>query len=150
MTRLIAILFFLAPLGLSAQTVSDTSHGYTLYKDARLDLLMKKQVELNKEVYFENRKSGPGYRVLVISTNDRNKATAVKTRLMQEFSDQKTYLGYQSPYYKVQIGNFKTQPEANAYRAKILRIYPDDVIVVPATIEMKSEKDDATGVHQSP
>lgn len=139
----ICALLLLGPLGLAAQSVVDTSHGYIMHKDARLDLLMKKQSELNKEVYLENRKTGPGYRVLVISTNDRNKATAVKTKLMQEFTDQKTYLIYQSPYFKVQIGNCKTQSEANSLRTRVVKLYPDNVIVVPATIEMKPEKDDA-------
>lgn len=152
-TRTIYVLMLLIPLGSAAQSVIDTSHGYELHKDARLDLLMKKQSELNKEVYLENRKTGAGYRVLVVSTNDRNKATAVKTKLMQEFADQKTYLIYQSPYFKVQIGNCKTQAEANGLRARVLKFYPDNVIVVPATIEMKPEKEDtgttpATGSRQ--
>lgn len=151
--RTICALLLLSPLGLAAQSVVDTSHGYELHKDARLDLLMKKQSELNKEVYLENRKTGPGYRVLVLSSNDRNKATAVKTKLMQEFPDQKTYLIYQSPYFKVQIGNCKTQAEGNALRARVLKLYPDNVIVVPATVEMKPEKDEggttpAPGSHQ--
>lgn len=143
MTRTICLLLLLAPLGVAAQAVVDTSHVYTLHKDARLDLLMKKQSELNKEVYLENRKTGPGYRVLVISTNDRNKATTVKTKLMQEFTDQKTYLIYQSPYFKVQIGNCKTKAEATTLMTRVQKIFPDNVIVVPATIEMKPEKDDA-------
>ena len=155
MTRLIAILLLLTPLGLVAQSVVDTSHGYVLHKDARLDLLMKKQSELNKEVYLENRKTGPGFRVLVLSSNDRNKAMAVKTKLLQEIPDQKTYFIYQSPYFKVQIGNCKTQVEANALRTRVLKLYPDNVIVVPATIEMKPEKDDSgatppPGSHQRP
>jgi hypothetical protein len=141
---LVAILFLL-PFGLLAQQKADTSRGYVIHKDARLDLLMKKQSELNKEVYLENRKTGPGYRVLVINTNDRNKAVAVKTKLMQEFPDQKTYLIYQSPYFKIQIGNFKSQKEAGALRGQIIKFYPDNVIVVPATIEMKPEKDDNAG-----
>jgi len=155
MTRLITFLLMVSPLGLAAQSVVDTSHGYVLHKDARLDLLMKKQSELNKEVYMENRKTGPGFRVLVLNTNDRNKAMAVKTRLLQEFPDQKTYFIYQSPYFKVQIGNCKTQIEANALRARVVKLYPDNVIVVPAIVDMKPEKDDTgtppgTGSRQNP
>jgi hypothetical protein len=145
MRKTIAAILFLLPLGLFAQQKADTSRGYVMYKDARLDLLIKKQSELNKEVYLENRKTGPGYRVLVINTNDRNKAVAVKTKLMQEFPDQKTYLIYQSPYFKIQIGNFKNQKEASTLRGQVLKFYPDNVIVVPATIDMKPEKDDNSG-----
>ena len=142
MTRTIGLLILLLPLGAVAQSVVDTSRGYELRKDARLDLLMKKQSELNKEVYLENRKTGAGFRVLVLSSNDRNKATAAKTKLMQEFPDQKTYLVYQSPYFKVQIGNCRTKAEANALMSKVQKFFPGTVIVVPAVIEMKPEKDD--------
>ena len=81
-------------------------------KDHRLDLLIQKQEELNKKAYLENRKSIPGFRVMVINTNDRTKASDVKTTLLRNFPEHKTYLIYQSPNFKVQIGNFKTQIEA--------------------------------------
>jgi hypothetical protein len=114
----------------------------TIYKDPRLDLLINKQIELNKEVYKENRRTGPGYRILVINTNDRNKAMDVKSRMMSEYPEHKTYLVYQSPYFKIQIGNFKERQDAESLRKKIVRIYPNGVIVVPATIELKPEKED--------
>ena len=144
MQKILLFILLALPLSLSAQQIADTSRGYVIHRDARLDLLMKKQAELNKEVYLENRKTGPGYRVLVINTNDRNKAMEVKSKLLQEFQDQKTYLIYQSPYFKIQIGNFKTAKEAEVLRKQILRLYPQNVIVVPATVEYKPEKDEGT------
>jgi len=142
MRQIIPAILFLLPLWGRSQQWADSSHGYIVHRDARLDLLLRKQSELNKEVYLENRKSGPGYRVLVINTNDRNKAIAVKTRLMQEYPDQKTYLIYQSPYFKIQIGNFRTTKEAEALRRQIVKIYPENVIVIPATVDLKPEKED--------
>jgi hypothetical protein len=118
------------------------AQGVTIYKDPRLDLLINKQIELNKEVYKENRRTGPGFRILVINTNDRNKAMDVKSRMMSEYPEHKTYLVYQSPYFKIQIGNFKERQDAESLRKKIIRIYPNGVIVVPATIELKPEKED--------
>jgi SPOR domain len=119
-----------------------SAQGVTIHKDPRLDLLIQKQVELNKEVFKENNRTGAGYRVLVINTNDRNKAMDVKSQMMSEFPDHKTYLVYQSPYFKIQIGNFRDRKEAETLRKKIIRIYPNGVIVVPATVEFKPEKED--------
>lgn len=118
------------------------SQAVTIHKDPRLDLLISKQVELNKEVYKENNRTGNGFRVLVINTNDRNKAMEVKSRMMTEFPEHKTYLVYQSPYFKIQVGNFRERKEAENLRKKITIIYPVGVIVVPATVEFKAEKED--------
>jgi hypothetical protein len=82
--------------------------------------------------------------VLVINTNDRKAALDVKSRLMTDFPDHKTYLIYQSPYFKIQIGNFRDRKEAENLRKQIIRIYPSGVIVVPATVEYKPEKEEGT------
>jgi hypothetical protein len=118
------------------------AQGVTIHKDPRLDLLISKQVELNKEVYKENNRTGAGYRVLVINTNDRNKAMEVKSKMMSEFPEHKTYLVYQSPYFKIQVGNFRDRKEAEVLRKKIMSLYPSGVIVVPATVEFKAEKEE--------
>ena len=118
------------------------AQGVTIHKDPRLDLLISKQVELNKVAFKENNKTGSGFRVLVINTNDRNKAIEVKTKMMTEFPEHKTYLVYQSPYFKIQVGNFRERKEAEALRKKIIQFYPSGVIVVPATVEYKAEKED--------
>lgn len=112
-----------------------------IIKDHRLDLLIQKQEELNKKAYLENKKSIPGFRVMVINTNDRTKALDVKTTLLRNFPEHKTYLIYQSPNFKVQIGNFKTQAEAEKLKKIIVRLYPDGVIIVPTTIEIKTEEE---------
>lgn len=135
---LLVILLLSAGFGLRAQSAA------TIHKDPRLDLLIQKQVELNKEAFKENNKSGPGYRVLVVSTNDRKKALDVKSRLMTDFPEHKTYLIYQSPYFKIQVGNFRDRKEAENLRKQILRIYPTGVIIVPSTVEYKPEKEEGT------
>ena len=135
MRNFILILLLISANDLFAQ-------GVTIHKDPRLDLLISKQVELNKVVYLENNRTGNGFRVLVINTNDRSKAIEVKSKMMTEFPDHKTYLVYQSPYFKIQVGNFRERKEAEALRKKIIRYYPTGVIVVPATVEFKAEKEE--------
>jgi hypothetical protein len=77
----------------------------------------------------------------VLSTNDRKQALDVKTKLMRSFPDQKTYLIYQSPHYKIQIGNFKVREDADQLRKQVTKIYPTGVIVVPSVIETRPEDD---------
>lgn len=118
------------------------SQSITVVKDPRLDMLLRKQAELNKEVDKLNNKTGPGFRIMVINTNDRVKALEVKSRMMSDFPDEKSYLSYQSPYFKILIGNFRTRQEAEPFQKKILEIYPSGVIIVPATVEYKPEKEE--------
>lgn len=133
MKFLLLALITIIPFAASAQV--------EIVKDPRLDQLLKKQEELNKKAYIENNRTGPGYRILVTSTNDRQKAMDVKTRLMRDFPSEKTYLIYQSPLFKIQIGNFKTRQDADPLYKKIQRIYPTGVIVIPSTVELKPEEE---------
>jgi hypothetical protein len=139
------LFLLLAVLAGMQQLHAQDTDRVTIHKDPRLDLLIQKQVELNKEAYKENNRTGPGYRVLVINTNDRRKALEVKSRIMTDFPEHKTYLIYQSPYFKIQAGNFRDRKEAENLRKQILRIYPTGVIVVPSTVEYKADASDGTG-----
>jgi SPOR domain len=111
-----------------------------IVKDHRLDLLIAKQEELNKKVYLENNRTTSGFRILVVNTNDRQKAMDVKSTLMRDFPDHKCYLIYQSPHFKVQIGNFRKREEADQLRKQVMKLYPTGVIVIPSTIEVKPEE----------
>ena len=66
-----------------AMASSTRSQSVSVIKDPRIDLLVKKQYEHNKKVEILNKKSGPGYRVMVINTNDRVKALEIVAPLAQ-------------------------------------------------------------------
>lgn len=130
---LIAVLFHFSTL--HAQVVVE--------KDPRVDLLVKKQEEVNKKAWIENNnnKLVPGFRVLVINTNNRQSAVDVKTRLMRDFPEHKTYMLYQSPNFRVQIGNFRTRKEADVLKNQLAKIYPSGLLIISATIEQKPEEE---------
>ncbi len=134
--RTILFLICLLPFYSDAQTT-----GTEIVKDPRLDLLIKKQAELNKKVYLDNNRTAQGFRILVMNTSDRKKAMDAKSILMRDFPDHKTYLIYQSPHFKIQIGNFRSRNDAESLRKQITRIYPTGVIVIPSIIEVKPEDD---------
>ena len=134
--RTILILFCLIPFLSKAQMT-----GTEIVKDPRLDLLIKKQAELNRKVYLDNNRTAQGFRILVLNTSDRNKAMDTKSRLMRDFPDHKTYLIYQSPHFKIQIGNFRTREDAEGLRKQINRKFTTGVIVIPSTIELRPEED---------
>ncbi len=132
MARLLFIFLLLPFAGISQVDI---------VKDHRLDLLIEKQEELNKKVYLENNRTASGYRILVTNTNNRQKAMDVKSTLMRDFPEHKTYLIYQSPYFKIHIGNFRSRADAESLRKQINKLYPTGVIIIPSTIEVKPEDD---------
>ncbi|NML22769.1 SPOR domain-containing protein [Pseudoflavitalea sp. G-6-1-2] len=123
----------------TASAQSDTG-SVVVHKDARIDLLVKKQIEINEYTTRNARRSAPGYRILVINTNDRNKAFTAKNTIYQQFPELKAYLMYQSPFYKLKVGNFKERSEAEEYITALKAYFPTGVNIVRDVIEVNPDK----------
>lgn len=138
MKKFIGILLLL--ISVHAFSQEDTSSSVVVHKDPRIELLVKKQVEINEITTRDARRYVPGYRIQVINTNDRNKAMDAKTRIYQEFPELKAYLMWKAPFYKLKVGNFKDRKDADDYLLNIQRIFPSGVYVVRDTIEVNPDK----------
>jgi hypothetical protein len=117
------------------------SNSIIVHKDPRIDLLVKKQAQINEETSRESRRVGKGYRLLVINTNKRDEAVAAKTKVFTFFHELKSYLIYQSPFYKLKVGNFKERKEAQEYLERLKKYFPQGVFIMNDTIELKLEKE---------
>jgi hypothetical protein len=120
------------------------TNSIVIHKDPRVDLLVKKQIQINEATTRDARRNVPGYRIQVINSPDRNKVFAVKTKVYQEYPELKPYLIYQGPNYKLKLGNFKTEEEADPYVKKLSKLFPTGVYVVHDIIEIKLDKPDST------
>lgn len=105
-------------------------------KDVRMDLLTIKQAQVNKRSSMMT-SSGQykGYRIQVVSTSSRSRAQEVKTEMMNRFPDQKSYLLFQSPNFKVRVGNFLKKEDAEKFRKQLNKVYPQGGYVVEDAIE---------------
>ena len=130
----ILVIFVFITIPAFAQIDSNT---VVVHKDPRVELLMKKQIEINEVTTRNSRRSAPGYRIQVISTNDRTKAMAAKTKIYQRFPELKAYLMYQAPFFKLKVGNFTEREEAESYLQDILQLFPTGVYVVRDIVEVK-------------
>lgn len=134
------ILVFIAFLLVSAASASDT---IIVKKDPRLDVLTAKQAAVNKRTsMMTSNGQYKGYRVQVLSTRDRNRAFDVKSQLLSRFPEEKTYTLFQSPYFKVRIGNFIKKEDADAFRKSLARLFPEGAYVVADVIEYKPDEED--------
>lgn len=136
-------LLLVLAFGTKAIGQTDSTSSIVIHKDPRLDLLVKKQSQINEVTTRDARRIMPGYRLQVINTSDRDAAIAAKTKIYQLFPELKAYLIYQSPYFRLRVGNFKDRSEAEDYRKSLSGEFPNSVFIVRDTIEVKPEKGDS-------
>ena len=148
MKKLLPILFLALTTSAFAQNAADkpvtatpASETVVVHKDARVDALIKKKAAINKATKKSMSRTMRGYRLMVINTNSRDEAIAAKTKLYTYYPDIKSYLQYQSPYFKLKAGNFQTRDEAEKYRKAMASMFPKGVFIINDIIEVKGEKD---------
>src|SRR5258708_4952227 len=120
------------------------SNSIVIHKDPRIEMLIKKQIQINEETTRDSRRNIPGYRIQVINSPDRNKVFSAKTRVYKEYPELKPYLIYQAPNCKLKLGNFRTEEEADPYVKKLSKLFPAGIYLVHDIIEVKLEKPDST------
>ena len=135
---LVAILWSLSSFAQDTTTVD--SNTVIVHKDPRIDLLISKQAQINEQTSRDSRKTAKGYRLMIISTNNRDEAISAKAKVYTYFPELKAYLWHQSPYYNVKAGNFKDRKEAEAYQKKMNVYFPKGVFVMNDIVELKLEK----------
>jgi SPOR domain len=124
----------------TAWVVKTDSNSVILHKDHRLDLLVKKQAYINEVTSRDSRRTDKGFRLMIISTSNRDEALAAKTKVYTYFPELKAYLWHQSPYYKVKAGNFKDRKDAEAFQRRLNTYFPKGVFIMKDIIELKPSK----------
>ena len=107
-----------------------------------METLGKKMSEFNEAMAESAARTAKGYRLMVLSTNDRNEAMNLRTRLLQLYPDQKVYMIFQSPYIKLKFGNFVEKKEAEKVKKHLNdnKIVTGNIYVLSEKIEVKPEK----------
>ena len=125
-----------------AQDTSSQVSKVTVYKDNRLDDLIKKETEINEAYARLLGRSAKGYRLMILSTNDRALAMNVRSELLRNFPDQKVYMIFQQPYIKLKFGDFLERDEAVKYKAEIIKskLITNNIYLVSEKIELKTDK----------
>lgn len=138
MNKILFTLFIFASLFTAAQDATQTS-SVIVHKDPRVDLLVKKQAAVNTTTKKANQRSMRGYRLLIVNTNKREEAIEAKTKVYTYFPELKSYLAYQTPYFRLKAGNFKTRDEAEKYRKMMTNLFPKGVFIINDVIEIKHD-----------
>ncbi len=81
----------------------------------------------------KHQESGWGYRIQIFSSLRQEEAESVATVARQKL-DEKIYVEFHPPYYKVRVGNCWTSEEASELLQKVKRAGFPDAWVVRATV----------------
>jgi hypothetical protein len=132
----IFLILILFPFLSKSQGYRDTFSSVIVNKDPRFDEMAAKQAEINKRSLQSGPRRVSGFRIQAVNTQNRDEANAVKAELLRRFPDQKSYLLYQAPNFRVRIGNFLTQKDAFQLRKMISALYPGKgIYIVPDIVE---------------
>jgi hypothetical protein len=106
-------------------------------KDPRLDVLAENEANFNANAL----KSGKGYRLMVLNTNNRNLAMSLRSKLLQRYPDQKVYMSFQPPYIKLKFGDFVEKADADNFKDELVnsKLVSGNIYVVPEIIALKPD-----------
>ncbi|MBK9192387.1 MAG: SPOR domain-containing protein [Crocinitomicaceae bacterium] len=76
-----------------------------------------------------------GYRVLIFFDMSKTTAEQQKAYFMTMYTEHKAYIDYMAPNYRVRVGNFRTQLEAERLKQELIALFPT-AIVVPDKIQL--------------
>ena len=125
------------------------SNTHSIYKDKRVDVFGKKMAEYNESLALKIQLVN-GYRLMLLNTTDRDLAMKVRTTLLQQFSEHKVYMTFQSPYIKLKIGNIIDNNEAEKLKKQItdLNIVTGNIYLLNEKVEQKPVDKNAIPVEE--
>ena len=77
----------------------------------------------------KNIKYAQGYRILVYTGNDRKTAFDLRKSAVNNLPEERDYLTYVQPTFKLKIGDFYTRMEANQALQQLRNIAPNASII---------------------
>ena len=88
---------------------------------------------IDKHLYEESKNKGiTGYRIRIYANSGKqayNEGPKVQAEFAARYSSVKTYYIFDSPFYLLYVGDFRTHSEAMKFLKQIERVYPDAFIV---------------------
>jgi len=98
----------------------------TVIKDERLDQITE----------FIGRKSQSiqgsmidGYRIQIFFSESRSVAQSQRAGFINTHENHKAYIDYLAPNYRIRVGNFRTQLQAEKFKQELVSIYPTSIVL---------------------
>ncbi len=122
----IVLLMLLSGVGLKAQTTAvaqiNAKKGVSIQQNASMQRLMQTDSTINAK-----RKGFVGYRIQIFTggSSKKEEAFAVKAKFLELFPNERAYVVYTIPDFRVRVGNFRTKIEATGLYKSCLKHFPN-------------------------
>lgn len=137
---LISICFF--ENSFAQNSYAPVENKVVVFKDYRLDILARKEAELNTAQLKIQARNMQGFRLMILNTSDKDYAFKIRAELLKRFPEQKPYMWFANPYIRIKFGNFKTKEEADVYKKQISQMLDGaSIYYIPETIELNPGDD---------
>lgn len=123
-----AFIFINIILFICFNSVAQPIGNIIINKDYRLDILLTKHYDIAK---YEQ--TIDGFRIQIFfdaGNNSQNNANNSRSEFLRKYPDVEAYITFDSPYYKVRAGDFRTRLEAQHFLNQIINEYPNAFIVL--------------------
>lgn len=129
-------------IGKSMAQTDSTIRTVVVTADPRLELLSKKQSQINKLSSFKNSAGQyKGYRVMLVNTNNRDLAYKMRTDILRYFPDKNLYMSYQAPYFKLKAGDFTKREDAEKFRKELGKYFKESFFVISDIVKVTAEEE---------
>ena len=112
---LVSLLFFLSSFSVNAQV--------SINEDGGIASLVDAHITKNR-----SKKHVSGWRLQLIASPDRQKVMDAKADFLSRYPSYSAEWVYKAPYYKLNVGAYKTKLEATALKQKLKYDYPNAYI----------------------
>ncbi|WP_430410345.1 SPOR domain-containing protein [Kordia sp.] len=96
-----------------------------LSKNPKIDKLLTYKTEINQETDNDNR-----YKIQIFNGNRKN-AERAKSKFEINHRDMQAKMKFETPNYKVWVGNFRTSLEADRYLEEVKKTFPNAFAFIP-------------------
>jgi hypothetical protein len=84
---------------------------------------------ISSELQQKQEPKTKGYRLQVFLSQDKEQVMKTKAEFIKNFDDVEVYVDRKAPNYRLKVGDFYNRFDANAYKLKISKIYPNAIVV---------------------
>jgi hypothetical protein len=104
-----------------------------IYQDSRIDSLISLHRKINEFNLANELHDGiDGFRVQLFfesGNNSKDKTMNIRDQFLRRYPQIGAYVIYSSPYYRLRVGDFRTEIEAERFLQRIIRRYPAAYVV---------------------
>lgn len=118
---------------LNGMSQNDSEGRINIIQDNRIDTLLARHIEIN-EHFLKNadHKDIDGYRIQIFFESGNRSSTSAREiieKFEEKYPDNRAYLTWKAPNFRVRVGDFRTRIEAEGFLQRIIYDYPNAWVI---------------------